>query len=453
MLMPEVATMVLLLVLAIALIIVGTTLFKIHPFLVLLLVSIVVAFGAGIPPEEVAPLVGEGFGTILQQIGLIIVVGTIMGIILEKSGAALKLAEMLLRSVGRYNPTLALSCIGFIVSIPVFCDSAYIILSALKRSLINRTGKPAIAMSIALATGLYAAHTFVPPTPGPIAAAGNLQLTQHLGWVILFGGLVGITGMMAGYFWAVFMGKKMKTKEDDEARAMKNISDNLAENPLPKGYKALTPILAPIVLITLGTVASYPTHPLGTGMLFQWLVTLGNPLNALLIGLFLCIPLLPVLNKETLHDWITEGIKAAAPILLITGAGGAFGFILKATEIGSMLSRELLDPSLGLVLPFILAAIMKTSQGSSTVALITTSAIMAPLLAELQLATTMGRTLVVLATGAGAMTFSHANDSYFWVVTQFSKLTTRQGYFAFSTATLIQGLITFLATLFISFWM
>jgi len=424
------------LLISVLFIILGTTRLKLHPFLTLLLASYFAGALAGLPLEQIAATITEGFGGIMAYIGIVIVLGTIIGTVLEKSNAAIKLAEMVLKLVGRRYPGLAMSIIGYIVSIPVFCDSAFVILSSLKKSLVQKTGKPSVTLSIALATGLYATHTFVPPTPGPIAAAGNLGLNDQLGLVILYGFVVALFAMLAGWLWASYAGKKYTTKEDSEV-----LPESATENiRLPSGTKSLLPILVPIILIAIRSVATYPAKPLGDGLIFTFFDFTGEPVNALLIGFLLSLLLLPVFNKETLTGWIGKGISAAAPILLITGAGGAFGSILRETGIGITIGNMLADYELGIFLPFIIASAFKTAQGSSTVALVATSALIAPLLQGIGLDSTTGKVLAVMATGAGAMTISHANDSFFWVVTQFSGMDVQTGYKTHTSATLIQGI-------------
>jgi GntP family gluconate:H+ symporter len=433
--MPEGLWLIIVLFISVLFIILGTTRLKLHPFLVLLLASYLAGALAGLPIENIALSIARGFGDIMAYIGIVIVLGTIIGTVLEKSNAAIKLAELVLKLVGKRFPALAMSIIGYIVSIPVFCDSAYVILSSLKKSLVHQTKKPSVALSIALATGLYATHTFVPPTPGPIAAAGNLGLDDQLGLVILFGLAVALVALFAGYFWASFAGKKYTTSEDTE-KFTQNHSENIK---LPSVTKALLPILVPIVLIALRSIATYPVKPFGTKFIFTFLNFTGQPVNALLTGFLLSFLLFPKFNKETLTGWIGDGISAAAPILLITGAGGAFGTILKETQIGETIGNMLAGYQLGIFLPFIIAAAFKTAQGSSTVALVATSALIAPLLSTIGLDSLNGKVLAVMATGAGAMTISHANDSFFWVVTQFSGMDVKTGYKTHTIATLIQG--------------
>ena len=444
--MTETYWLLIVLLVSVLFIILGTTKLKMHPFIVLLLASYVTGAMAGLPLESIARTIATGFGNIMAYIGIVIILGTIIGVILEKSNAAIKLAELVLKLVGKRFPALAMSIIGYIVSIPVFCDSAFVILSSLRKSLVIKTGKSSVALSIALATGLYATHTFVPPTPGPIAAAGNLGLEDQLGIVILFGLVVAALAMFTGYLWASYVGRKYKATEEVLSEEKTLLTPRL----LPSATKSLLPILVPIFLIALRSVATYPPHPLGNGMVFNFLNFTGQPINALLAGFLFALLLFPKFDKETLTGWIGDGITAAAPILLITGAGGAFGTILKETHIGDTLGTVLAVYQLGIFLPFIIAAAFKTAQGSSTVALVATSALIAPLLGTIGLDSMYGKVLAVMATGAGAMTISHANDSFFWVVTQFSGIDVKTGYKTLTPATLIQGISSMIFIYFLS---
>jgi len=435
--MPENYWLIFILLLSIVVIIAGTSRLKIHPFLVLLAASYFVAVGAGMPSGKIAAVISGGFGSLMTSIGLVIVLGTVLGVVLEKSGAAIKLAEMVTRLVGQRYPALAMSLIGYIVSIPVFCDSGFVILSSLKKTLAARTGRSAVALSVALSTGLYATHTLVPPTPGPVAAAANLGLDHQLGVVILFGLVIAIPAMLTGYCWALYAGKRNVSEEDSEKTA--GLPPGYR---IPAGWKALLPIVAPIVLIALRSFATFPDALSERGWVFALLDFAGQPVNALLIGFLCSLPLFPSFKQETLTGWVGQGILAAAPILLITGAGGAFGTVLKETRIGETIGNMLAQYQLGIFLPFVVAAVFKTAQGSSTVALVATSALVAPMLASLGLDSLYGKTLAVMATGAGAMAVSHVNDSYFWVVTQFSGMNVTTGYRIHTVATLLQGVVS-----------
>ncbi|HCI75332.1 MULTISPECIES: GntP family permease [Psychrobacter] len=432
------------LVLTILFIIFATAKLKWHPFLVLILSAFLVALFYQVPLNTVAKTISDGFGGILGYIGLVIVFGTIIGLILEKTGAAIVMAETVIKVLGPRFPTLTMSIVGAVVSVPVFCDSGYIILNSLKETLAERLHVSSVAMSIALATGLYATHTFVPPTPGPIAAAGNLGLESNLGLVIMVGVVVTAVAVLAGWWWS----NRFLNVAPDNIDALDAPAATLPENmksrddysSMPSATMAFLPIIVPIVLICLSSVANFPSAPFGSGTLTDILVFIGNPLTALLIGLFLSFLLINTEQKtQQISDSISQGLVVAAPILLITGAGGAFGAMLKVTPIGDYLGTTLSALGLGIFMPFIVSAALKTAQGSTTVALVTTSAMIAPLLDQIGLDSELGRVFCVMAIGAGAMTISHANDSFFWIVSQFSRMSVAQAYKAHSMATGIQG--------------
>ncbi|MGI2259323.1 GntP family permease [Shewanella sp. GXUN23E] len=436
-------TLILTLVAVVAFIVLATAKLKLHPFLTLLLATFMAAFAFGLPASDIAKTISSGFGGILGYIGLVIVLGTIIGTILEKSGAAITLADVVIRLLGQRFPNLTMSIIGYIVSIPVFCDSGFVILNSLKQSLANRMQVSSVAMSVALATGLYATHTFVPPTPGPIAAAGNLGLENQLGLVIAIGLFVAAVAALAGLWWANrFAGVEPDGEGAQELTEQAHHYEQLKASygELPKPLPAFAPILVPILLICLGSIANFPSRPFGTDAIWQVLNFLGQPLNALMIGLLLSLSLLKSSDKlKEFSERISQGLTIAAPILLITGAGGAFGAVIKATPIGDFLGSSLSALGIGIFMPFVVAAALKSAQGSSTVALVATSALVAPMLGDIGLGTDMGRVLTVMAIGAGAMTVSHANDSFFWVVTQFSRMSVSQAYRAQTMATAVQG--------------
>ena len=210
---------------------------------------------------------------------------------------------------------------------------------------------------------------------------------------------------------------------------------------LPSAFSAFTPLVLPIVLIGLSSVANFPGKPFGDGSLKLAINFIGEPMNALLLGFFSCFLLVPKLNEEVLSNWVGQGIKDAAAIIFITAAGGSLGALLAASKIADYLGASLAVFNLGIFLPFVIAAALKTAQGSSTVSLITTSAIIYPMLGTLGLASPTGAVLATMAVGCGAMVVSHANDSYFWVVSQFSDLKVNLAYKCQTLGTLVQGLV------------
>ena len=414
--------------------------FKVHAFVSLLMVALYMGLVSGMEPVEVVAAITGGFGRICGEIGIIIALGTIIGIFLEKSGAAYTMAGAVLRTVGERRPALAVSIIGYIVSIPVFCDSAFVILSALNKSLVRRTRASMVTMAVALSTGLFATHTLVPPTPGPIAAAGNLY--ADLGLVILMGAIVAAFAAIAGYVWAVWFCADLPAEVGE--------GDDLEEliarrGRLPSAFISFAPLLLPIVLIAAGAVTTYPPVAEWLGPdspAYHIFLFVGHPVIALFLGFLLSLLLLPKFNEETLTNWIGVAIGTAGSIILITASGGAFAAVIAATGVGTQLSDTLLSSyNLGIFLPFALAAALKTAQGSSTVAMITASTITYPLLATLGLDSDMGAVLATLSVGAGSMVVSHANDSYFWVVSQFSGIKVNVAYRSHTVATLIQGVV------------
>ncbi len=452
--------LVLLLVASIALLVAATSILKLHPFISLIFASLLLGLGSAafgiIDIMTVESSIREGFGTILSHIGIVIVLGSIIGVFLEKSGGAIRIADTVIRILGPKHPELAMSIIGWLVSIPVFCDSGFIILNAMRKSLTRKTHARAAGMSIALASGLYASHTLVPPTPGPVAAAGNLGLQNSLGSVVLFGIFISLIPMLGGFFWARFIGRRVETREDlinaEFFRSGLNKEREVTSlyGTLPSAFLSFCPIVIPIFLIALGTIVTIPSVQSSLGVVSGVLLFLGNPFTALLIGFLFALALAPGLNEEVLMKWIGSGIKIAGPIILITGAGGAFGAIIKSTPIAYYLGTSMSRWHLGIFLPFLLAAALKTAQGSTTTTMVTASALMAPLLDSLGLGTPVGTLLTVMSIGAGAMTVSHANDSYFWVVAEFTGMDIKSAYKSHTTATAIQGGLSFLTVLFLS---
>ena len=420
------------LVVVVILMVVATSKFKIHPFLSLLLAAIVMGFVGGLSESEVTTTLMNGFGKTLGSIGIIIACGTIIGAYLEKSGGAKTLANWALKTIGKKRSILAMNITGFIVSIPVYCDSGFIILSSLNKAISKSSKIPLAVLGVSLAAGLYATHVFVPPTPGPLAATAALD--ADLGLVIFLGLVVAIPVALSGYFWAKFLEKRIDYNSNDLKE------DKIVNEKLPKTSTSFTPILVPIILIALKSISSYPTHPFGEGVVSSIFNFIGNPIIALFIGVILAFKLKTKVHEETHFNWVSAGLKEAGTIILITGAGGAFGAILQSTGIGDIIGDSFSEFNLGLLLPFIIAATLKSAQGSSTVSIITSAAIMAPILEPFGLDSSLGRALTVLSVGAGAMTVSHLNDSFFWVVAQFSNMNTTTALKSQTVSTLIQGL-------------
>lgn len=421
-------------------IVIATVKFKMHPIFSLTIAAVASGFLLGIAPQEIMSTMAEGFGKTLSGIGLVIAFGTVIGIYLEKTGSTQILANSILKVIGLKRSPLAINLAGFVISIPVYCDSGYIILSSLNRAISKKTGIPALVFAIALATGLYSAHVFVPPTPGPLAAAAILN--ADLGTVLILGLLVAVPVSISGYVWARFIGKTLIEEEHKE-----QVMEKSELGATIKPYRAFLPLLVPIVLIAMNSIVNYPTRPLGEGWVFFTFDFIGSPVIALLVGVIFAFALGSKFSSEQKKDWVPEAFRQAGSIVLITGAGGAFGAILRTMDIASIINLESSSGIGGLLIAFVIAAVLKTAQGSSTVAIITTSAIIAPLLETFGLISITEKALAVLAIGAGAMTVSHINDSYFWVVSQFSNMNVKTALRGHTLGTLIQGVIGILMIL------
>lgn len=412
----------------------------VHPLLSLLSATLFLGVVSGLPLPDIVTALNNGFGGLMGYIGLIVVFGSIIGYILEKSGGAQRLALSLLNTIGKGRPALTMSAIGAVTSIPVFCDSGFIILSGLNDAVARQSGVKKGVLALSLSAGLYTTHTLVPPTPGPIAAAGNLGAADYLGTIMLLGLLVALPTMLVAVFLSKKLGKNLELPE--------LVEEEPATHTLPTLGASVLPILLPILLIATGSVMNLLEYT-GTGM--ELLQFLSHPLIALMLGTVAALWLMPKWDTAHLSGWVGEGVKLAGPILIITGAGGAFGGILKAIPVAG-----LVESSLGsggytgagvLVVAFLIAAFLKTAQGSSTNALVITSSLLAPVALQLGLDTPVELSLLVLAIGGGAMTVSHANDSYFWVVTQFSGMEMREAYRSFTLITAAQGVTVLMGVL------
>jgi len=417
--------LVILLVASIVLIIFATTKLNLHAFLTLLLVGIFFGITSGMPLADIVSSIESGFGGTIGKIGIVIVAGTVIGTFLEKSGGAFSMAESVLKRIGEKRVPLAMAIVGYFVSIPVFADSGFVILHPLNKALTKRANLSMATTAIALVLGLMASHTLVPPTPGPIAAAGILN--ADLGLVILFGVPISFLVALVGWQFAVRFASRVHIDPDpDHSEA--DIAELLARAPKPS--RAFAPILLPIILIVLRSFADYPSHPFGEGWLATGISFLGTPLIALLIGIGIALTLPKHFDRKMLSTtgWVGKGLLDAALIILITGAGGAFGKVLQNSGIADVIGASLSDAHLGLWLPFIVSAAIRAAQGSATVALITTASIFAPLAGSMGMDTGVGAALLVLAIGAGSNVGSHANDSMFWILTQMTGMDVRTGY-------------------------
>ena len=455
--------LILVFVLAIVLMIVMISKFKIHPFISIMLISLVLGVIAGIPLVDkaqadgtkisgLASVIGAGFSGTFSSIGIVIILGALIGSILEVTGAALKLADMVIKLVGQKNPVLAMELMGWVVSIPVFCDSGFVILNPIRKALVQRTRESSVSMTVGLASGLYIAHVFIPPTPGPIAAASTLGIGDNLLLVMGLGAVCSIFPLIAGFAYAKYIGKKVKADDEaDSSEIVKTYEELIQEyGKLPNGFSSLAPIIVPIILMALASIFAMAKVEGGIASLVAFL---GTPIIALAVGtVCAAIQLKGAGKMGEFYDICNETLKTVGPILFVTAAGGVLGKVIAASDMVNYISShaEVLS-TMGIFFPFLLSAILKSAQGSSTVALTTTAGIVAPLLPVLGFTSAIQVTLVCMAIGAGAMTVSHANDSYFWVVTNFGAMSPDRGYKTQTMNTLVMGVAAIIEIAILSF--
>ena len=409
------------LMLGVLVLVLCTVKFKIHPFFALIATTVTFAVVSGMNLEEMLAAFTSGMGGTMADIGLVIALGTVTGALLEKSGAAETMAKTILKITGKKHAALGLAITGYFVSIPVFCDSAFVLLSPIAKRISKDTKISMTTMAVALCMGLHATHMFVPPTPGPLAVAGILN--ADLGYVILFGALVSIPVMLVGYFGAVFMGKKYDYLPE-------NVADVPENQKLPSPMMAFLPILTPIMLMLLKTIGQMCGLQ---GVLMDIFAVLGTPAVALLVGLIIALVGYHQIFPEDTKAWGFDGVfadalKTAGQIILIVGAGGAFSGVLKASPLQAILTNTFSGLTIGILAPFIIGFIFRTCVGSATIAMVTAATMITPLMDVLGFASPMGRVIAMLACAAGGLMVFHGNDDFFWVTATTSEMDTSVAY-------------------------
>jgi len=427
---------------------------RIHPFVTILGISLVFGILSGIPLARLPAVIGVGFSGIFSGIGIVVIFGILIGGILEVTGGAMKIADMMVKLVGKRSPTLAFMLMGWVVSTSVHGEAGYVVLNPIRKSSVKYSGTGSVATAMGLGSGLYISHALVPFSPGPLAASAILGLGGNLLLVLVVAIVVSIPALVGAYFYAIYIGNKKRTREDlraaRDARARSYERMVKRRKKLPNGLLSLSPLLAPLLLKSLGAIAGE------AGFGGDLLVFLGGPVVSMAVGLLFAVALLIRTGKMKEFNPVTETtLKMAGPILCVMGVGGVLGHVIMESGVVGFITADLTPlHTLGLFFPFLVAAVMKTAQGSTTVAIITTAGIMAPLMAPLGLDSAMMSALTLMAIGAGSMVASHANDPYFWVVTRLSGISPRYGYMTQTVVTLVAGLAcmagVFVFSLFVS---
>ena len=399
----------------------------------------------------------QGFGATIGNIGIVILLGCTIGVILEQTGGALVLANSMLKMVGPKNASLAMMFSGYLVSIPVFSDTAIVIMAPVARTVSARSGAPLIACLGALNAGIMATHTITPPTPGPLAAAGTLGV--DLGQMIVWGMIVAMAYSIVAWIWcSTYCAKKFPRPEVMEGIEPlpkgKITAEDLmikSDKRLPSAFMAFASLLVPILLICINSFGTIGENPLIPASMHSFFGFIGHPIMALGIGVLVAFGLDPsVLSREQIGKWFNKSVDTSAFIILATGTAGSYGFILRVSGVGEFMGQAIANTALPAVfIPFFVTLLLVLSNGSATVSLITGSAIMFPLLPYLGLSPV----IVALALTAGASFFYHVNASHYWVVVRSANLSMKEGFFNVSGGTAIGSIGAIIAVYILSLFL
>lgn len=430
--MSESTRMLLGLAIGIILMIVLVMKTKTHTFMALLIAALVTGLIGGMPVVDITNADGEtvtglmtaikdGFGNTLKSTGIIIGLGVMMGGILEKSGAAEKLAFSFIKVIGKKKEEWALAITGWVISIPVFADSALVIFAPLCKAMSRVTGKSVVGLALSLAVGLQLTHSMVPPTPGPLTAAGMLNV--DVGQMIICGAVITVPMLIAAVFYCKWVGKRIyqiptagggyerKEYKQEYIKSMDELDKLMGEKELPGLWVSVAPIVVPLVLIFTKTIYDFAGS--GEGIVNTVINLVGEPIVALGIGVVLSVyGLANKMPKKEVMSVMDNAIKDTGIIMLITGAGGCLGNVIKVSGTGAVLGELVVSwPIPAILIPFIIAALMRIALGSATVAITTAASLTAPLMGMLGIAPI----LLAQSCCVGAISFSYFNDSGFWV--------------------------------------
>lgn len=417
---------------------------KVHALIAMLIAASIAGIMGGLTMDKTVSVIGQGFGSTLGSIGIVIGLGVMMGRLLEVSGAGEQIAYSLIRWLGRRKEEWAMAVTGYVVSIPIFVDSAFIILYPVAKALARKSNRSLLTLGIALAGGLMVTHSTVPPTPGPLGVAGIFGV--DVGAMLLLGMALALPALIGVVLYARWLALKypdfgaLSVPDGDQQQLLDNYLREKEGKLLPSLSRSLLPIVVPIVLIFLKAVVAailvVPGNETYTDLWWvQIIIFLGSPIMALAVSTLLAVyTLVPELDRSTTLERLEEGLQSAGIILMVTGAGGALGAVVRESGAGAQLAEQVAElPISPVMIPFLVATLVRLIQGSGTVAMITAASITAPILAQIP-----GVNMLLAAQAAcmGAMFFSYFNDSLFWVVNRLMGIVdVRQQMMAWSVAT------------------
>ena len=393
---------------------------KVHVFLAMILCSVFIGLAGGMTVDDVMNSVTSGFGSALSSIGIIIGFGVMLGKLLEMTGATRIMADTFIRLFGKNHESEALAVSGFVTSLSIFCTSGFVILSPLMKALSKRSRKSIVTLAIALAAGLVASHSLVPPAAGPIGVAGILGV--NIGQFMLYGFILSIPVILTALIYGKWLGHRIyqvPVGEDgwSRDRSLENVSDDSVDldeigddRPKLPAFLCFAPILCAVVLILLKTILEM------CGITNPVISLLGQPVFALALGLLIAIyGLTRSFDRKQTLNAMEDGLKASGKLMLLVGAGGSLGMIIRTSGLGDFIAQSIVQTAIPpILLPFLIALLLRIAQGSGSVAMMTAASIVAPMVQTLSL----NPALVALTACVGAIPFSHFNDSYFWIINE-----------------------------------
>lgn len=415
--------------------------FRLNPFFILIPASFILGMISGVSPSTTVIAVRNGFGATIGYYGIMIIAGTAIAVIMEKTGAMITIANRFIKYFKDDKVPAGLTIISSALSVPCPPETGFILFAPIGKFFEREMRKHAGIITISIATGIYAARALVPPSAGPVAASGILNAGMLK--VFIIGIVAASAGITASYFWC----SKFASIQIDITKQIPE-KKIFMDDELPSFRISILPLAGVILFITLKSIAALSSKPFGNGRIASLFEFLGDPAVAMLIGLFLSLSLLKRKDLgSTFTGWAAESIDRSIGILIVAGSGGAFGAVLKSTSMTKTISESLVFTGAGLLLPFLISASFKMLSGSSTVAIITASSLSASFMTSAGL----DPAFTVAAIASGSMVVSHANDPYFWIVSRYTGMDTSYNYRCFTTATLIAGTGSFLMIWLMSF--
>ncbi|MEM6766960.1 MAG: GntP family permease [Bacteroidota bacterium] len=428
------------------LLIISISIWKIHPFIALILTAMGLGLSMGLGGPQTVDVLLKGFSETLRWVAVIIILGAFIGEVLQESGGAVRLAQYVVKQVGEKKLPWAMGITGYMVSIPVFVDVAYILLQPVTESLAVKSKKPVLYIGLSLAAGLTVAHTLIPPTPGPLAVASLLQL--DLGRMLWINLTVGAFAMIGGVCWVIFSVKNSWLEYDQKLSLSISSDQGQSEETSPTKsvsfLGALLPILIPILLIGLGAFMEVEEGSIWARLLNFFSL----PMVAVLVGALISIFQLPATNKKgTINRLVEQAILKSALVIMITGAGGSLGFMIKETGVQNDIVALFSGfPFLGMMLPFVVAALLTTATGSITVSLVGTASMIGPMVDSFPISPE----IVAAMIGCGSFCVFHANASFFWLLNRLHEVPPNILYKTYTLQSLIMGISGLVGVLLLS---